>query len=181
MALSPVSVVRCFCPIRRARALPSRTHFCCSYVVFGKTVPDISLKRSSPILAMPNLQDVAFRPGQAENSFTARSKVDLLGAFAKNSNGKDRGIVYVWDHRLQIQHGSRKILTLDNIRLGFVVMVAKQNTAVAAYETVVPSLPEMVPADELSVPGRPWIYSTLRPRPGWKFLLVRRLRDRRAD
>ena len=100
------------------------------HVVFGKTVPDISLN------AVANLGYAdckMLRPAWPGDSFTARSKViGLRGKFKRQDRHRVR-----LDHRLQSSTG-QEVLTY--IRW---VMVAKQNTAVAAYETVVPSLPEM--------------------------------------
>lgn len=108
------------------------------HVVFGKTVPDISLN------AVANLGYAdcrMLRPAWPGDSFTARSKVIGL---RENSNGKT-GIVYVRSTGYN-QHGQE---ALTYVRW---VMVAKRNTATATPETVVPSLPETVPAAELSVP-----------------------------
>lgn len=108
------------------------------HVVFGKTVPDISLN------AVANLGYAdcrMLRPAWPGDSFTARSTVIGL---RENSNGKT-GIVYVRSTGYN-QHG-QEVLTY--VRW---VMVARRNPAAATTEAVVPALPEAVPAEELSVP-----------------------------
>lgn len=108
------------------------------HVVFGKTVPDISLN------AVANLGYAdcrMLRPAWPGDSFTARSRVIGL---RENSNGKT-GIVYVRSSGYD-QHG-REVLTY--VRW---VMVARGDAAAAAPQTVVPDLPGAVPASELVVP-----------------------------
>lgn len=108
------------------------------HVVFGKTVPDISLN------AVANLGYAdcrMLRPAWPGDSFTARSTVIGLRA---NSNGRT-GIVHVRSTGYN-QHG-QEVLTY--VRW---VMVARRDIAAPAPETVVPALPAAVPAAELSVP-----------------------------
>lgn len=108
------------------------------HVVFGKTVPDISLN------AVANLGYADCRilrqllPG---DSVTARSTVIGL---RENANGRT-GIVYVRSTGYD-QHG-REVLSY--IRW---VMVAKRDPAAKAPQTVVPELPDAVPASALCVP-----------------------------
>lgn len=108
------------------------------HVVFGKTVPDISLN------AVANLGYAdcrMLRPAWPGDSFTARSRVIGL---RENSNGKT-GIVYVRSTSYN-QHG-QEVLTY--VRW---VMVARGDAAAAPPQTVVPDLPGAVPASELVVP-----------------------------
>lgn len=108
------------------------------HVVFGKTVPDVSLN------AVANLGYAdcrMLRPAWPGDSFTARSTVIGL---RENANGRT-GIVYVrstgWN-----QHGEE---VLSYVRW---VMVAKRDAAAGAPRAVVPDLPEAVPASALTVP-----------------------------
>lgn len=108
------------------------------HVVFGKTVPDISLN------AVANLGYAdcrMLRPAWPGDSFTARSTVIGL---RENSNGKT-GIVYVRSTGYN-QHGED---VLTYVRW---VMVARRDAAAATPQTVVPELPGAVPASELVVP-----------------------------
>ncbi|MGB0658686.1 MAG: MaoC family dehydratase [Mangrovicoccus sp.] len=108
------------------------------HIVFGKTVPDVSLN------AVANL-------GYAQGKFirpvypgdTLRSTSEVIG-LKQNSNGKT-GVVYVrskgWNQRDEV--------VLDYIRW---VMVRKNNLDAPAPETVLPDLAPVVPAEELVVP-----------------------------
>ena len=109
------------------------------HVVFGKTVPDISLN------AVANL-------GYAEGRWlkpvwagdTLRSESEVIG-LKQNSNGKT-GVVYVHTRGLN-QHGE---VVLEYCRW---VMVRKKNLEAPAPETVLPELSEVIPADQLVVPA----------------------------
>lgn len=108
------------------------------HVIFGKTVPDISLN------AVANL-------GYAEGRFlrpiwpgdTLRSGSEVIG-LKQNSNGKT-GVVYVrttgWNQR-------------DEAVLSYVrwVMVRKRDADAPAPEAVVPELAKVIPATELVLP-----------------------------
>lgn len=110
------------------------------HVIFGKTVPDISLN------AVANLGYAdcrILRPAWPGDSFTARSTVIGL---RENANGKT-GIVYVRSAGYN-QHGEE---VLSFVRW---VMVAKRDPGAKAPDAVVPVLPEAVPADALSIPDR---------------------------
>ena len=108
------------------------------HVVFGKTVPDVSLN------AVANL-------GYAEGRFrkpvfpgdTLRSTSEVIG-LKQNSNGKS-GVVYVRTKGLN-QKGE---VVLDYVRW---VMVRKHDLNVAAPETVIPDLAKVVPPDSLVIP-----------------------------
>ena len=108
------------------------------HVVFGKTVPDVSLN------AVANL-------GYAEARFhapvypgdTLASRSEVIG-LKQNSNGKT-GVVWVRT-RGENQRGE---LVLDYVRW---VMVRKRDAAVPAPEPVVPELASVVDAADLVVP-----------------------------
>ncbi|MCA0042652.1 MaoC family dehydratase [Celeribacter litoreus] len=108
------------------------------HVVFGKTVPDISLN------AVANL-------GYAEGRWlkpvypgdTLRSVSEVIG-LKQNSNGKS-GVVYV---------RTKGINQFDETVLEYVrwVMVRKRDLDAPAPETVIPELKKVVSADELVLP-----------------------------
>ena len=108
------------------------------HIVFGKTVPDVSLN------AVANL-------GYAEGRFlrpvypgdTLRSQSEVIG-LKQNSNGKS-GVVWVRTQGVN-QHGAP---VLDYVRW---VMVRKRDLEAPAPETVVPELAAVVPAQALVVP-----------------------------
>jgi Acyl dehydratase len=108
------------------------------HVVFGKSVPDVSLN------AVANL-------GYAEARFlvpvhtgdTLRAESEVIG-LKQNSSGKT-GIV--WVH-------TRGFNQRDEVVIDFKrwVMVKKRNLDAPAPETVTPDLASVVPADELPIP-----------------------------
>ncbi|MEQ8665300.1 MAG: MaoC family dehydratase [Rhodospirillales bacterium] len=108
------------------------------HIVFGKTVPDISLN------AVANL-------GYANGRFlapvfpgdTLKTTSEIIG-LKENSNGKT-GVVYVRS-RGENQNGTQ---VLDYVRW---VMVRKRDPGSPAPEAVVPDLPDGVPADALKIP-----------------------------
>jgi len=108
------------------------------HIVFGKTVPDISLN------AVANL-------GYAQGRFlrpvypgdTLRSQSEVIG-LKQNSNGKS-GVVWVRTQGMN-QHGAP---VLDYVRW---VMVRKRDLDAPAPATVVPELAAVVPAQALIVP-----------------------------
>ncbi|HNZ57601.1 MAG TPA: MaoC family dehydratase, partial [Methylophilaceae bacterium] len=108
------------------------------HIAFGKTVPDISVN------AVANLgyADVRFlQPVHIGDTLSTSSTVIGL---KQNSNGKS-GVVYVRSVSInQLQHP-----VMSWVRW---VMVHKNNLNAPAPETVVPNLPNHVPAEELSVP-----------------------------
>ncbi|MDO5529257.1 MAG: MaoC family dehydratase [Paracoccus sp. (in: a-proteobacteria)] len=109
------------------------------HVVFGKTVPDISLN------AVANLGYAAGRflapvwPGD-----TLRAESEVIG-LKQNSNGKS-GVVYVRTRGLN-QTGEA---VLEYVRW---VMVRKRDAAAPAPETVIPDLPGAVAAEDLVIPA----------------------------
>ncbi|MCE6951230.1 MaoC family dehydratase [Cereibacter sphaeroides] len=108
------------------------------HLVFGKTVPDISLN------AVANL-------GYAEGRWlkpvfpgdTLRSESTVIG-LKENSNGKS-GVVYVRTRGLN-QRGEA---VLEYVRW---VMVRKRDEAAPAPEATVPALAKSVPASDLVIP-----------------------------
>lgn len=109
------------------------------HVVFGKTVPDVSLNA----LANLGYADCLFKaPVYPGDTLTATSRV--IGVKA-NSNGKT-GTVYVRSTGRN-QHGEA---VLDYVRW---VMVRKRDPASPAPEAVVPELPKSVPLDRIELPG----------------------------
>ncbi len=106
--------------------------------VFGATVPDISLN------AVANLGYADLRwlkpvyPGDALGAVT-----EVIG-LKENSNGKT-GIV--WVRTTGVNAAGEDVL-----RFVRWVMVRKRDAAAPAPETVVPDLPDVVPADQLVVP-----------------------------
>ncbi|MEM1077296.1 MAG: MaoC family dehydratase [Pseudomonadota bacterium] len=108
------------------------------HIVFGKTVPDISLN------AVANL-------GYGEGRFlkpvypgdTLRSVSEVIG-LKQNSNGKS-GVVYVRTRGLN----QRDETVLEYVRW---VMVRKKNLDAPAPETVIPDLAKTVPAADLVIP-----------------------------
>lgn len=108
------------------------------HVVFGKSVPDVSLN------AVANL-------GYGEGRFlrlvyagdTLRSVSEVIGV-KQNSNGKT-GVVWVRTRGFN----QRDEVVLDYVRW---VMVRKRDVAAAAPETVIPELAKAVAAADLVVP-----------------------------
>jgi len=108
------------------------------HVVFGKTVPDVSLN------AVANL-------GYAEGKWlkpvyagdTLRSSSEVIG-LKQNSNGKS-GVVYVRTRGTN-QHGE---VVMEYCRW---VMVRKRDLDAPAPETVIPDLAQVIPASELVIP-----------------------------
>ena len=109
------------------------------HIVFGKTVPDVSLN------AVANL-------GYAEGRWllpvyegdTLRSTSEVIGV-RQNSNGKS-GVVYVRTKGLN----QRDETVMEYVRW---VMVRKGNLDAPAPETVIPDLAKVIPADQLVVPA----------------------------
>ena len=108
------------------------------HVVFGKTVPDISLN------AVANLGYAAGRFGApVYPGDTLRARSTVIG-LKENSNGKT-GVVYVHS----VGFNQRDEPVLDYIRW---VMVNKRDSANPAPEPVVPDLPAFVGDDDLVIP-----------------------------
>ncbi len=108
------------------------------HVVFGKTVPDISLN------AVANLGYAAGRFGApVYPGDTLRTTSKVIG-LKENSNGKT-GVVYVYSAGVN----QRDEPVLDYIRW---VMVKKNNLSAPAPEPVVPELPAFVVDEDLVIP-----------------------------
>ncbi len=108
------------------------------HVVFGKTVPDISLN------AVANLGYAEarwLRPVYAGD--TLRSSSEVIG-LKQNSSGKN-GVVWVRTTGTN-QHGAP---VLEYVRW---VMVKKRVSEAAAPETVIPELADALPADQVVIP-----------------------------
>ncbi len=108
------------------------------HMVFGKTVPDISLN------AVANLgyaQGRWLAPVYAGD--TLKSSSEIIG-LKQNSSGKN-GVVYVRSTGRN-QHGDA---VLEYVRW---VMVKKRDPDAAAPETVIPELAKSVSADQLVIP-----------------------------
>ena len=108
------------------------------HMVFGKTVPDVSLN------AVANLGYAAGRflaPAYVGDTVSATSEVIGL---KENSNG-ETGTVYV----RSIGHNQLGETVLDYVRW---VMVRKRDKANPAPKPEVPSLPDAVPVDALAIP-----------------------------
>ncbi len=109
------------------------------HVVFGKTVPDISLNAVANLGYAEGRWLAPVWPGD-----TLRSESTVIG-LKENSNGKS-GNVYVRTRGLN-QRGE---VVLDYVRW---VMVRKNRLDAAAPEPVVPELQKVVPPEALAVPA----------------------------
>ncbi|MFK7745789.1 MAG: MaoC family dehydratase [Roseobacter sp.] len=108
------------------------------HVVFGKTVPDVSLNAVANLGYAEGRWQTPVWPGD-----TLRSQSEVIGV-KQNSNGKS-GVVWVRTTGLN-QHDETVI---DYVRW---VMVRKNDLDAPAPETVVPDLAKVVPADQLVIP-----------------------------
>jgi 2-methylfumaryl-CoA hydratase len=111
------------------------------HIVFGKTVPDISLN------AIANLGYAGGRFGRPVYPGDTLSTTSRVIGLKQNKNGKT-GIVYVRSVGVN-QRGEEVV---DYVRW---VMVRKGDPAAPAPETVVPELPEAVDAEQFAVPFPP--------------------------
>jgi 2-methylfumaryl-CoA hydratase len=109
------------------------------HIVFGKTVPDISLNAVANLGYARGLFGEPIYPG---DTLLATSTVIGL---RQNKDGKT-GVVYV----RSLGVNQRSEMVVDYIRW---VMVRKHDPNVPAPETVVPQLPDAVGVDELIVPA----------------------------
>ena len=108
------------------------------HVVFGKTVPDVSLNAVANLGYAAGVFGAPVYPG---DTLTTTSEVIGL---KENSNGRT-GVVYV--HSVGLNQDGETVL--DYVRW---VMVNKRDASVPAPDPVVPSLPDAVPVDKLVVP-----------------------------
>jgi 2-methylfumaryl-CoA hydratase len=108
------------------------------HLVFGKTVPDISLNAIANLGYASGIFGAPLYPG---DTISASSTVIGL---KQNTDGKT-GVVYVRSEGVN-QRGE---MVIDYCRW---VMVRKKDLAATAPEAVIPELPESVPAGKLIVP-----------------------------
>ncbi|MGZ2258969.1 MaoC family dehydratase [Roseobacter sp. A03A-229] len=108
------------------------------HVVFGKTVPDVSLNAVANLGYAQGRWITPVWPGD-----TLRSVSEVIG-LKQNSNGKT-GVVWVRTTGLN-QHDET---VLEYVRW---VMVRKRDLDAPAPETVVPDLPKAVAAEDLVIP-----------------------------
>jgi 2-methylfumaryl-CoA hydratase len=108
------------------------------HIVFGRTVPDISLN------AIANLGYAGGRFDRPVYPGDTLAVVTRVTGLKENSNGKT-GVVYV--RSTGTNQDGHRVMQFDRW-----VMVRKRDPASAAPEPVVPSLESAVPASELVVP-----------------------------
>ncbi len=109
------------------------------HVVFGKTVPDVSLNAVANLGYAEGRWVTPVWPGD-----TLRSESEVIG-LKQNSNGKT-GVVWVRTRGLN-QHDE---LVMEYVRW---VMVRKRDADAAAPETVVPELKPVLAVGDLSIPA----------------------------
>ena len=110
------------------------------HVVFGKTVPDISLNAVANLGYAEGRWLLPVYPGD-----TLRSESTVIG-LKENSNGKS-GVVYVRTRGLN----QRDDVVMDYVRW---VMVRKNKLDAPAPEAVVPALKPALGAEDLVIPAR---------------------------
>ncbi|MGQ9614697.1 MAG: MaoC family dehydratase [Chloroflexus sp.] len=108
------------------------------HIVFGKTVPDISLN------AIANLGYAGGRFGAVVYPGDTLSTTSKVIGLRQNKDGKT-GVVYV--HSVGVNQWDEVVL--EYIRW---VMVRKRDQNAPAPETLVPDLPDSVPVTDLTVP-----------------------------
>ncbi|MBM1558042.1 MaoC family dehydratase [Sulfitobacter mediterraneus] len=108
------------------------------HIVFGKTVPDVSLNAVANLGYAQGRWLAPVWPGD-----TLRSQSEVIG-LKQNSNGKS-GVVYVRTTGVN----QRDETVLDYVRW---VMVRKRDLDAPAPETVIPDLPKALTPDQLVVP-----------------------------
>ncbi|MFV1592500.1 MaoC family dehydratase [Phaeobacter sp. JH20_36] len=109
------------------------------HMVFGKTVPDVSLNAVANLGYAEGRWHLPVYPGD-----TLRAESEVIGV-KQNSNGKS-GVVYVRTRGLN-QHDD---CVLDYVRW---VMVRKGDLDVPAPETCIPDLARVISAEELVIPA----------------------------
>ncbi|WP_424980443.1 MaoC family dehydratase [Leisingera sp. S232] len=125
----------------RASGLPSAPldDLAAFHVVFGKTVPDISLNALANLGYAEGRWLLPIYPGD-----TLRSESEVIG-LKQNSNGKS-GVVYVRTRGLN----QRDECVMEYVRW---VMVRKRDLDTPAPKTVIPELNKVIPADQLVIPA----------------------------
>ncbi len=108
------------------------------HVIFGKSVPDVSLNAVANLGYAQGRWLLPVWPGD-----TLRSVSEVIG-LKQNSNGKT-GVVYVRTQGLN-QHDET---VMEYVRW---VMVRKRDASAPAPKTVVPELPEAIKASDLVIP-----------------------------
>ena len=108
------------------------------HIVFGKTVPDVSLNAVANLGYAQGRWLAPVWPGD-----TLRSESEVIG-LKQNSNGKT-GVVYV--RTTGFNQNDTKVL--EYVRW---VMVRKRDVDAPAPETVVPDLPKALTVEDLSIP-----------------------------
>ncbi|MGR3490566.1 MAG: MaoC family dehydratase [Shimia sp.] len=108
------------------------------HVVFGKTVPDVSLNAVANLGYAEGRWHAPVYPGD-----TLRAVSEVIGV-KQNSNGKT-GVV--WVRTTGLNHMGERVLSY--VRW---VMVRKRDAEAPAPETVIPELAEVVAAEDLIVP-----------------------------
>ena len=108
------------------------------HIVFGKTVPDVSLNAVANLGYAQGRWLAPVWPGD-----TLRSESEVIG-LKQNSNGKT-GVVYV--RTTGFNQNDTKVL--EYVRW---VMVRKRDVDAPAPETVVPDLPKALTVDDLTIP-----------------------------
>ena len=109
------------------------------HVVFGKTVPDVSLNARANLGYAEGLWRRPVRPGD-----TLRSESEVIG-LKQNSNGKT-GVVWVRTRGLD----QNDAVVIEYVRW---VMVKKRDERSPAPETVVPDLKSALEPSDLAVPA----------------------------
>ncbi|MBY6139887.1 MaoC family dehydratase [Leisingera daeponensis] len=125
----------------RASGLPSAPldDLAAFHVVFGKTVPDISLNALANLGYAEGRWLLPVYPGD-----TLRSESEVIG-LKQNSNGKS-GVVYVRTRGLN----QRDECVMEYVRW---VMVRKRDLDAPAPETVIPELNKVIPVEQLVIPA----------------------------
>ena len=108
------------------------------HIVFGKTVPDVSLNAVANLGYAQGRWLAPVWPGD-----TLRSESEVIG-LKQNSNGKT-GVVYV--RTTGFNQNDTKVL--EYVRW---VMVRKRDVDAPAPETIVPDLPKALTVEDLSIP-----------------------------
>ena len=109
------------------------------HLVFGKTVPDVSLNAVANLGYAEGRWRVPVMPGD-----TLRARSQVIGV-KQNSNGKS-GVVWVRTEGLN----QRDEVVLDYVRW---VMVKKRDLEAGAPETVIPELTDSVQPETLTIPA----------------------------
>lgn len=109
------------------------------HMVFGKTVPDVSLNAVANLGYAGGVFGAPVYPGD-----TVATRSTVIGL--KENTGGKTGIVYV----RSVGRNQRDEMVLDYVRW---VMVNKKDAAAKVPATVVPELPKAVPAASLNLPA----------------------------